>query len=117
MAGKNTVARLLRQHKAAIVRELDVERVLPRLIRNEVITQSENLQIIDAEDRPRQCELFLDILSKKGVGAFHEFCASLEESAPHLLTGFLLENPGYFCHFYYMCPLSVLHVRDTWYLR
>ena len=94
MAGKNTVARLLGQHKAAILRDLDVNRVLPRLIKNEVITQSEEKHILGAGDRVKQCEVFLDILSKKGVGAFHEFCASLEESSPHLLTGFLLENPG-----------------------
>ncbi|XP_052096384.1 tight junction protein ZO-1-like isoform X11 [Mytilus californianus] len=93
MAGKNTVARLLGQHKAAILRDLDVNRVLPRLIKNEVITQSEERQIIESGGRKVQCEVFLDILSKKGVGAFHEFCASLEESSPHLLTGFLLENP------------------------
>jgi hypothetical protein len=99
MAGKNTVARLLGQHKTAILRDLEVNRVLPRLIQNEVITQSEEKQIIESGDRKRQCEVFLDILTKKGVGAFHEFCASLEESAPHLLTGFLLENPGY----YYIC--------------
>ncbi|XP_071141153.1 tight junction protein 1-like isoform X14 [Mytilus edulis] len=93
MAGKNTVARLLGQHKAAILRDLDVNRVLPRLIKNEVITQSEERQILESGGRKVQCEVFLDILSKKGVGAFHEFCASLEESSPHLLTGFLLENP------------------------
>jgi len=94
MAGKGGSARLLARHKASIVRELDVNKILPRLVRKGMITKSEETEILESGDQRRRSETFLDVLSRKGLPAFHEFCASLEANAPHLLTGFLLDTPG-----------------------
>ena len=92
MAGKEGVSRLLARHKASLVRDLDVNRLIPRLLSKEIITAAEEKLIVENNDPQKRTETFLELLSKKGVGAFHEFCACLEEVSPHLLTGFLLDT-------------------------
>ncbi|XP_033725435.1 tight junction protein ZO-1-like isoform X4 [Pecten maximus] len=93
MAGKGGVTRLFARHKTSILRDLDVNKVVPRLVRKGIISKSEEKDILEKNDTRKRSETFLDVLSRKGVPAFHEFCAILEELAPHLLTGFLLDTP------------------------
>lgn len=94
MAGKGGVSRLFARHKQLLMRELDVEKVIVRLVRKELISRTEERDILAIADPKRKCERFIDLMSKKGIPAFHEFCAVLEEIAPHLLTNFLLETSG-----------------------
>uniref|UniRef100_A0A8W8P161 CARD domain-containing protein n=1 Tax=Magallana gigas TaxID=29159 RepID=A0A8W8P161_MAGGI len=101
MAGKQGVTRLLTRHRASLVRDLDTNKILPHLVAKEVISTSEERQVLDVSDPRERTEVLLDIVGKRGLGAFHDFCSCLEKVAPHLLTGFLLE------HSVLRCPPSV----------
>eukprot|EP00105_Crassostrea_gigas_P017858 XP_011435800.2 PREDICTED: tight junction protein ZO-1 isoform X2 [Crassostrea gigas] len=94
MAGKQGVTRLLTRHRASLVRDLDTNKILPHLVAKEVISTSEERQVLDVSDPRERTEVLLDIVGKRGLGAFHDFCSCLEKVAPHLLTGFLLEHSG-----------------------
>ena len=96
MAAKSSgIARLLTKHKAAFVKELDLNRVANKLARKGVISKKEEQVLYECGDSKTQAELFVDILSDKNPNFFHEFCGTLEECAPHLLTRFLLDaSPG-----------------------
>lgn len=96
MASKGSISRLIAKHKSAIINDLDVLKVLPRLVLKGVFTASQEHEISTLSDRKARAELFLDILSEKGETAMHEFCVGLEDTAPHLLTSFLLDNNGKF---------------------
>ncbi|XP_061190159.1 tight junction protein ZO-1-like isoform X3 [Saccostrea echinata] len=94
MAGKQGVSRLLTRHRASLVRDLDTNKILPHLVAKEVISTTEERQVLEVSDPRERTEVLLDILGKRGLGAFHDFCSCLEKVSPHLLTGFLLDNPG-----------------------
>ncbi|XP_052695379.1 tight junction protein ZO-1-like isoform X9 [Crassostrea angulata] len=94
MAGKQGVTRLLTRHRASLVRDLDTNKILPHLVAKEVISTSEERHVLDVSDPRERTEVLLDIVGKRGLGAFHDFCSCLEKVAPHLLTGFLLEHSG-----------------------
>ena len=94
MAGKGGVSRLLTKHRATIVRDLDVTKVLPKLLQQEVFNYSEQHEILLSPNPHQRAQVFLDLLSEKGPEAFHEFCAVLEYSNPRLLTCFLLDSQG-----------------------
>ena len=97
MAGKGGgAARLLAKHRSTIVRELDVATVLPQLVEKGVFSYAEEREVLLSLDPRRRTEIFIDLLSRKGFDAFHEFCRVLERSSPHLLTYFLLDNQGKF---------------------
>lgn len=102
MAGKQGVTRLLTRHRASLVRDLDTNKILPHLVAKEVISTSEERQVLDVSDPRERTEVLLDIVGKRGLGAFHDFCSCLEKVAPHLLTGFLLEHSGKLCFYYYI---------------
>lgn len=104
MAGKGVVARLLSQHRTMLLRDLDVNRILPRLMRRGVFSTAEEKEIMIVADPSRRVETFLDVLSRKGLTAFREFCQALEDFTPHILTEFLLDIPGKCDNF----PLSSL---------
>ncbi|XP_013406126.2 tight junction protein ZO-1-like isoform X4 [Lingula anatina] len=93
MAGKGGVARLLAKHRATIIRDLDVNRILPSLSQKGVFTRVEEHDILASADPRSRTEVFIDILAHKGLTAFHEFCSTLENTYPRLLTCFLLDNP------------------------
>lgn len=97
MAGKQGVTRLLTRHRASLVRDLDTNKILPLLVAKEVISTSEEQQVLAVNDPRERTEALLDTVGKRGLGAFHDFCSCLEKVAPHLLTGFLLDNSGE-CH-------------------
>ena len=107
MAGNSVY--LLIKHKAQIVRELDVNRVLPQLVHRGVFNYSEEREIFQQGDSKHRAEAFVDLLSCKGLNAFHEFCTVLEHSSPGILVSFLLDNPGKFLIFR-------LRIQLTWFM-
>ena len=96
MATKTSgIGRLLTKHKAALIKDLDVNRVVAKLVRKRVLNKKEEEVLFDCDDHKRKIEILVDILSDKGSNTFHEFCGVLEEYSPHLLTRFLLDaSPG-----------------------
>ena len=89
------IARLLTKHKAAFVKDVDINRVANKLARKGVISKKEEQVLYECGDAKTRAELLVDILSDKSPNVFHEFCGTLEECAPHLLTRFLLDaSPG-----------------------
>ena len=90
------MAGLLDKHRKTIVRELDVGQVVSHLVRRGVLTYREEAEVARAADPVRRAEVFVDVLSGKGVGAYQQFCESLEIFCPRLLTKFLLDKPGEF---------------------
>ena len=100
MAAHSGVCRLIERHRSKLVKELDVESILPRLVRQGVFSKSEESEIVAISNAHRRIDLFLDSLSRKGLDAFKAYCAALEDFAPHLLTMFLLETSGWFYLYY-----------------
>lgn len=96
MATKTSkVGRLLQKHKAAFNKDVDINRVVARLTQRGALNKKEEEVIFECSNQKQKGELFVEILSEKGSRTFHEFCAVLEECAPHLLTRFLLDSsPG-----------------------
>ena len=104
MAERGVAGRLLWKHKAVIVNELDVSRVLPILVRKGLFNYLEEREILSSSDARFRADLFVDRLSTKGPDAFGQFCRALEVTHPSLLTRFLLQStspdqPGK-CHCY-----------------
>ncbi|CAG5116189.1 unnamed protein product, partial [Candidula unifasciata] len=77
MASRNGLFRQLTRVRSKFVEELDINTLLPRLLVKRLFTLA---------------EILLDILSTKDRPVFIEFCRSLEELAPHLLTTLVLES-------------------------
>ena len=90
--GGQAVSRLIDKHRTVIIRDLDVLRVLPHLVSSGVFSHPEERQILAPISRSQRAEEFLKLLSRKNRDAFHEFCYALEQTYPHLLTRFLLED-------------------------
>uniref|UniRef100_A0A8C1TX88 Zona occludens protein 1 n=1 Tax=Cyprinus carpio TaxID=7962 RepID=A0A8C1TX88_CYPCA len=88
---KKWVAKVLKQHREMILKELDVNKVLPYLVYDKVFSLGEYKEILGQDSSKKRAELFLDQLSQKGPCAFNAFCSVLEEVCPHLLTCFLLD--------------------------
>ncbi|XP_016133212.1 tight junction protein ZO-1 isoform X3 [Sinocyclocheilus grahami] len=88
---KKWVAKVLKQHREMILKELDVNKVLPYLVYDKVFSLGEYKEILGQDSSKKRAELFLDQLSLKGPCAFNAFCSVLEEVCPHLLTCFLLD--------------------------
>ena len=89
--------KLLWRHKAVIVNELDLTRVLPILVRNGVFNYAEEREILSSSDARYRADIFIDHLSSKGPNAFGQFCKALELTQPSLLTCFL-QHPTSFDH-------------------
>jgi len=92
MAERGVAGRLLWTHKAVIVNELDVSRVLPVLVRKGVFNYAEEREILSSSDALFRADMFVDRLSTKGSDAFVQFCRALELTHPSLLTRFLLQS-------------------------
>ncbi|XP_064192046.1 tight junction protein ZO-1-like isoform X8 [Anguilla rostrata] len=88
---KKWAAKILKQHRERILKELDVNKVLPYLVYDKVFSLREYKEILGHDTSKKRAEIFLDQLSLKGPGAFYAFCSILEEVCPHLLTCFLLD--------------------------
>ena len=91
---KKWAARILKRHRATILNQLDVAKVLPHLVYAKVFSPAEYKEILGHESQSKRAELFLEQLSAKGPGAVYAFCSVLEEVCPHMLTCFLLEGDG-----------------------
>ncbi|XP_037622189.1 tight junction protein ZO-1 isoform X7 [Sebastes umbrosus] len=89
---KRWAAKILKQHRQEILSELDVSTVLPYLVYDKVFSLGEYKEILGHESSKKRTEVFLDQLSSKGPAAFCSFCSVLEETCPHLLTSFLLDE-------------------------
>ncbi|XP_055873849.1 tight junction protein ZO-1-like isoform X3 [Biomphalaria glabrata] len=94
MAGKSGIARQLERVRLKFVQELDINKLLPRLLRRGIFTVTEEKEILSPPSPKKRTENLLDIISQKDRYAFAEFCKSLEECAPHLLTSLIVENQG-----------------------
>uniref|UniRef100_A0A8C8ER70 Zona occludens protein 1 n=1 Tax=Oncorhynchus tshawytscha TaxID=74940 RepID=A0A8C8ER70_ONCTS len=91
---KTWAAKILRHHRERLLKELDVNKVLPYLVYDRVFSLVECKDILGYDTNKKRAEIFLDKLSLKGPGAFCAFCSVLEEVYPHLLTCFLLDIEG-----------------------
>ncbi|KAL2077135.1 hypothetical protein ACEWY4_026639 [Coilia grayii] len=89
---KKWVAKTLKQHRGSLLKELDVNKVLPHLVYHRVFSLGEYKEILGHQSQAKQAEVFLDKLSSKGPTAFSAFCSVLEEVNPHLLTCLLLDH-------------------------
>uniref|UniRef100_A0A3P8YQC5 Tight junction protein 1a n=1 Tax=Esox lucius TaxID=8010 RepID=A0A3P8YQC5_ESOLU len=87
-------ANILRRHREQLLKELDVNKVLPYLVYDRVFSLDECKEILGCDTNKKRAEIFLDKLSLKGPGAFCAFCSVLEEVCPRLLTCFLLDIGG-----------------------
>ncbi|MGH0171988.1 UNVERIFIED_CONTAM: hypothetical protein FKN15_062528 [Acipenser sinensis] len=85
-------AKILKHQRERILKELDVNKVLPYLVYEKVFSLGEYKEILTQESSWKRAEMFLEKLSSKGPAAFCAFCVVLEEVWPHLLTCFLLEG-------------------------
>ncbi|KAA0724257.1 hypothetical protein E1301_Tti003527 [Triplophysa tibetana] len=88
---KKWIAKVLKLHRERILQELDVNKVLPYLVYDEVFSLEEYKEILAQDTSKKRTELFLDQLFQKGPSGFNAFCSVLEEVCPHLLTCFLLD--------------------------
>lgn len=92
MAGKSGIARQLERVRSKFVQELDINKVFPRLLKRGIFTVSEEERILEPTVPQKRIDLLLDIISKKDSNVFFEFCKTLEECDPHLLTVFVLDT-------------------------
>ncbi|XP_076439126.1 tight junction protein 1-like [Babylonia areolata] len=91
MAGPGVWIRLLERHRARLTKDPDMNRVVPKLIKRRFFSDIEERQLAGATDASERTDLLLDKLSRD-PDAFREFCMTLEECAPHLLTELLLDR-------------------------
>lgn len=85
--------RLLERHRARLTKDPDMNRVVPKLIKRGFFSNIEERQLAGVSDASERTDLLLDKLSRD-PDAFREFCMTLEECAPHLLTELLLDRGG-----------------------
>jgi len=103
MAERGVARKLLWKHKAVIVNELDVTRVLPILVRRGMFNGVEEREILSSPDARFRADLFVDRLSTKSPDAFGQLCRALELTQPNLLTRFLTSvKLVAFCIFAYL---------------
>ena len=87
MAGAGGFAGILEKYRENIIKDVDIEYVIPYLVRQGVIDFNENRKLYMAPTVELRKELLLDIISvKKDPQSFHEFCAALEISNEKLLN-------------------------------
>ncbi|XP_038640205.1 tight junction protein ZO-1-like isoform X2 [Scyliorhinus canicula] len=83
--------RLLRNHHERIRRELDISKILQRLVNCKVFSLAEYQEIVSQQCRGQQAETFVDKLCLKGPHAFSSFCSALEDVCPSLLPCFTMD--------------------------
>lgn len=94
MADVDDRSRLLLQNKSRIVRELDVIKVLPRLVQKRAFTIAEERQILSKSDNAGRAEALIDLLTQKPAGAFDEFNNCLKTTYPKLRQLLLVSAYG-----------------------
>lgn len=104
---KKWPAKILKQHRERLLKELDVNKLLPHLVYHRVFSLGEYKEILAHQNSCKQAEVFLDQLSAKGPTAFGAFCSVLEEVNPHLLTCLLLDDGGIAGLFLFVCSFYI----------
>lgn len=94
MAGTSEVVSLLEKHKSTIVSELSRTNILTVLVKKGVLSPQDEELVSNEQNESVKGDLFIEIISRKGVDAFKEFCFALEMECPHVLTNLLAENLG-----------------------
>lgn len=91
MAGKSAAAPLLAKHRDTLVHDLDLNKVLPHLTQKGIFSYGEEREILLAGDVRARIDVFVELLSRKSLDSFHEFCAVLETTCPRILTKLLFD--------------------------
>ncbi|XP_039281662.1 uncharacterized protein LOC120350831 [Nilaparvata lugens] len=94
MAGMCEVASSLEKHKKIIVRELKTSKILSLLVEKGVFSADEEDLVRNEQNECVKGDIFIDLISKKGVHAFEQFCFALELECPHILSELLSEDFG-----------------------
>ncbi|XP_075223249.1 tight junction protein ZO-3-like isoform X2 [Lycorma delicatula] len=94
MAGTSEVVSLLEKHKNTIVRELSKTNILTVLVKKGVLSPLDEDLVLNEQNESVKGDVFIELISRKGVDAFKEFCFALETECPHVLTNLLAENLG-----------------------
>lgn len=96
MAARSGPDRLLERVRSKLVQQLDINKVLPRLLRRGMFSVSEEKEILTPSTPQQRTAVLLDIIAAKNDNktAFAEFCKTLEECSPQLLTLFVLDGQG-----------------------
>lgn len=93
MAGTGVWVRLLERHRVRLAKDPDMNKVFTKLIKRGIFSIPEERHLVSAVDATERTDILIDKLSKD-PDAFRNFCITLEECAPHLLTELLLDRGG-----------------------
>lgn len=94
MAGTSEVVSLLEKHKNTIVSELSKTNILTVLVKKGVLSPQDEDLVLNEQNESVKGDVFIELIARKGVDAFKEFCFALETECPHVLTNLLAENLG-----------------------
>ena len=82
--------RILRRCREAFVKDMDPEQVLREMVDPHLFSAADENQIKgNGLTREKQCEMLLDILSRKGAKAYKTFKKTIAKVHPHLETTIL----------------------------
>ena len=85
-------SRQLEKVRNSIVKELDVNKLFPKLLRKGVFTVSEERKILAISTPDERTNLILDVVASKEKTVFIDFCQTLGECSPKLLTLLAVEG-------------------------
>lgn len=85
--------KLLQKHRIAIAKDLEPRRVFANLASLDTFTADDEDEVKSLPSRSQRVEKLLDILPRKGEGAFECFVRALEKGFPHLAKP-LIEESG-----------------------
>ena len=103
MAGKGETCKVLNKHKFHIAEYLDIEEVTIYLRKHGMFTAQDRSDILSLANNFTRTEAFIDILAKKSLRVFQEFCACLETFSPHLLNIIASDHTGNIYNSYLDC--------------
>jgi len=83
--------KILRRCREMLVKDMEPEEVLLKMVDPFLFTTEDEKKIKSRDlTRQQQCEILLDMLPRKGAGAYENFKKTIEKVHPHL-TGIILE--------------------------
>ena len=94
MAERAETSEVLNKFKFSIAQYLNIEEVTIYLRRHGIFTHNDKIDILFYDDNVSRTQKFVDILSKKSLRAFQDFCACLQTFSPHLLTIIASDHTG-----------------------
>lgn len=92
MAGISEVCVLLEKHKNIIIHELNSTNILTALVKRGILTAEDEELILKQSNETIKGDVFIDVIVKKGVESFKEFCYALETECPYLLSSILNDS-------------------------